>query len=153
MRRNVTLWFLLSSVLFAPLCFATTISVVSHRYVYRNSSAVFVGTVISVTEPRDGRGYAIRFRVDKRWKGPRIPELTVRAPSGAGTYIPRFEVGEKYLVYSSFEQDTPSTPRELHVEEFGGIGRTRRLNQFTPEKVREYKQLNSPWFRLWSHIP
>ena len=150
MRGTVPLWFLLTSVIGAPLCFATTISIVSHRYEYRHSSAVFVGMVISITQPRDGRGDAIRFRVDKRWKGPSVPELTVRARSGAGSYIPRFDIGKKYLVYSSFEEDTPDTPRELFVK---GLGRTRELDRLTPERVREYKQLNSPWFRLCSHIP
>jgi len=62
----------------------------------------------------------------------------------------RFEVGDKYLVYAVFDQERPDTPRELWVFP---CSRSRQLDQLDAKRVREYKQLNSRWFRLSSHLP
>jgi hypothetical protein len=150
MRAIVGLGLLFLAGVCVPKGFATTIEIVSHRHEYRRASAVVVGTVTSISTPRDGRGYAVRMRVDKRWKGPRAPELTVRSDQGLSGCGLRFEVGDKYLVYAVIDQETPDTPRELRVFP---CSRSRQLDRLTAERVREYKQLNSRWFRLGSHLP
>jgi hypothetical protein len=152
MRTIAALGLLLLSGIYAPKGFATTIAIVSHRQEYRQARAVFVGTVISVADASypSFRGYMVRFRVDKRWKGPSVPELNVRSDQGFRGCGPRFEVGEKYLVYALIEQEQPDDPPELAVDI---CSRSRRLDRHTSKDVREYKELNSMWFRLWSHVP
>jgi hypothetical protein len=152
MRTVAALGLLLLSGIYAPNGFATTIAIISNRAEYRGTQAVFVGTVVSVAPARypSYRGYMVRFRVDKRWKGPKVPELSVRSDQGYAGCGPRFEVGEKYLVYAGIEQAQPDDPPELAVDP---CSRSRRLDRQTSKEVRGYKELNSMWFRLWSHLP
>ncbi|SRR6266404_2961715 len=74
------------------------------------ASAVFVGEVIEVIDPRTsdekasppGRFYTIRFKVEKSWKGVASQEIEVLSAQGKyGCFAyPPVSKGERYLVYA-----------------------------------------------------
>jgi hypothetical protein len=72
------------------------------RRAYDEAAAVFAGKVIALD------AYAVRFRVEKRWKGEAQDEIrlsTGAVPGIDGTPLPQecsyqFRLGEKYLVYA-----------------------------------------------------
>lgn len=78
--------------------------------------AVFTGEVVEIIQPRTNnpkapladRLYAIRFKVDKAWKGAASGEITILSDQGrAGCFSwGPFIKGEKYLVYA--ERRTPT---------------------------------------------
>lgn len=81
--------------------------------------AVFAGEVVEIIKPRTtnpkaplaDRLYAIRFKVDRVWKGPASEEITILSDQGrAGCFSwGPFLKGEKYLVYA--EKRTPTGVR------------------------------------------
>lgn len=76
---------------------------------FEEASAVFVGTVTEIAEPRTSeetgspsdRFFTIKFTVEKQWKGKYSPEIYVLADQGRlGCFsYPTIFKGEKYLVY------------------------------------------------------
>lgn len=67
----------------------------------QKATAVFSGTVTDINEDSRGQGYAVKFDVEKIWKG--ISEKTVFIStnmSGASCGY-AFKKGEKYLVYAN----------------------------------------------------
>jgi hypothetical protein len=95
------------------------------REAFQAARAVFVGEVTEIVEPRTGnpkaplidRLYAIKFKVERSWKGPTSQEIIVLSDQGrAGCFSwGPFLKGRKYLVYA--ERRTPAgTPiRSLAV--------------------------------------
>lgn len=83
---------------------------------FREARAVFVGEVIEIVEPQSddpkaplaNRLYAIRFNVEKSWKGVTSQEISVLSDQGrAGCFSwGPFLKGKKYLVYA--ERRTPA---------------------------------------------
>ncbi len=83
---------------------------------FRQVRAVFVGEVIDIVEPHSDdpkapladRLYAIRFNVEKSWKGVTSQEISVLSDQGrAGCFSwGPFLKGKKYLVYA--ERSTPA---------------------------------------------
>jgi len=70
----------------------------------RHAKVVFVGEVLEIANtPKQeleagATQYAVRFRVDRYWKGVKASELIVHTDmTGCG---PHFEIGQKYLVYA-----------------------------------------------------
>ena len=68
------------------------------------AKAVFVGEVVEIgstpqaQQEQDASASAVRFRVERYWKGVKTKEMTVHSDlSGCG---PSFTVGKKYLVYT-----------------------------------------------------
>lgn len=83
---------------------------------FREARAVFVGEVIEIVEPHSNdpkapltdRLYAIRFKVERSWKGVTSQEISVLSDQGrAGCFSwGPFRKGNKYLVYA--ERRTPA---------------------------------------------
>ncbi len=72
-----------------------------------HTDAVFIGTVAEVVEA-DG-AFVVRFRVDRRIKGPRGEEVTVRTASSSAACGYYFREAREYLVYAQ------KTDGHLHV--------------------------------------
>jgi hypothetical protein len=105
------------------------------RQAFREASAVFVGEVIEIVEPHNNspkapladRLYAIRFKVDKSWKGTAAEEMVVLSDQGsAGCFSwGPFLKGNKYLVYA--ERKTPSGARIKNLVVLFSCNRTSLL--------------------------
>ncbi|HEX8734271.1 MAG TPA: hypothetical protein VF721_03040 [Pyrinomonadaceae bacterium] len=67
-----------------------------------NSSAVFVGEVLSETKNGDERTF--EFRVVKYWKGAKGKKIEVSVNETA-RYQAWYQVGEKYLVFARTDED------------------------------------------------
>ena len=72
------------------------------KKIYDKATAVFVGKVIALD------AYTVTFRLEKRWKGDSLDEVSLSTgavPGYDGTPLPRecgyqFHLGEEYLVYA-----------------------------------------------------
>ena len=71
---------------------------------YANTAAVFTGTVTSVTENGNYRTFV--FLVGRPFKGVSRGYVRVNTGRGGGDCGYRFEIGRKYLVYASKDQQT-----------------------------------------------
>jgi hypothetical protein len=109
----------------------------SPRYMKRHAKAVFIGEVMKVSRTPKAElemgvtSYAVRFHVDRYWKGDKTREVTVHTDmAGCG---PHFEVGQKYLVYGfGKELETANTiTRELRLagEDLRAIGRGKEYGE------------------------
>ena len=68
----------------------------------QNSSAVFVGKVLSVTKNGDEKTF--EFRVGKYWKGAKRKKIQVSVLE-TSRFQAWFEVGESYLVFARTDED------------------------------------------------
>src|SRR3954451_15436154 len=103
--RTILIFSLLS--LSAPLAFSCSCETPSQRKTFRSAKAVFMGKVIQVimtssfTDKTRDYPYAVKFQVEKSWKGVDKPEITILARA---EFLPcegfRFCEGERYLVYA-----------------------------------------------------
>lgn len=84
---------------------------------------VFEGVLTRVTPPTDGSSVARGvFRIARVWKGAPARELTVEIPAQPSMCPPHFEVGERYIVYTS---GTPAAPRVSSCARYAGPTRLR----------------------------
>ena len=100
----------------APNSYACSCVMPEVPQAFREARAVFVGEVIEIVEPRSDdpkapladRLYAIRFKVERSWKGVTSQEISVLSDQGrAGCFSwGPFLKGKKYLVYA--ERRTPA---------------------------------------------
>lgn len=74
---------------------------------YTKSSSVFVGQVVDVIKKPETN--LIKFRVEKSWNNKFQKEMTVSTPGNSAMCGYEFQVGKKYLVYASGENDKLST--------------------------------------------
>ena len=73
----------------------------------RNESrAVFSGTVVAIDRKPGDLSVAVRFEVEKFWKGALKKEVTVFTGIGGGDCGYVFEVGQRYLVYAYTHNET-----------------------------------------------
>ena len=147
-------------ILSAPATYSCTCLPVSHSKELRQSDAVFAGAVIDVTEDKSyvppklkvsstlqkiidsTKRYVVRFRVEKKFKGVEGQEMRIYAfQSDSQCSGIEFSKGESYLVYAD-RNDGSLTGGAL-------CSRTRKLDKAS----KEYKELNSFWFRLRSRVP
>lgn len=68
----------------------------------KESEAVFVGEAIAVSKDFQKRTMAVKFKVERYWKGVTYPEVIVISslPGGGSCGLP-VEVGGKFLIYAS----------------------------------------------------
>jgi hypothetical protein len=82
-----------------------------------HAKAVFVGEVLEVRESKqtdEVTPYAVRFRVERYWKGVETNEITVHTDlHGCG---PNLEVGNEYLVYAMSKQLETGCTRTRKIE-------------------------------------
>jgi len=147
-------------ILSAQNAYSCTCLQITHRKEFRQSDAVFAGTVIDVTEDTSyvppklkvssalqniidsTKRFVVRFKVEKKFKGVKGQEVRVYAfQSDSGCSGMVFGIGESYLVYADRTEESLT----------GGnlCSRTRKMDRSS----KEYKDLNSFWFRLSSRIP
>ena len=62
------------------------------------SKAVFFGQLVEKVQPRPGADIAVKFKVERYWKGEVSEEESLVTTGGACLY--NFRVGEKYLIYA-----------------------------------------------------
>lgn len=101
-----------TALLFAPAAQACYCGKAEVPKALNAASAVFLGEVIDITEPRTteetaplpGRFFTIRFKVEKSWKGIAFGSTEIDVLSAQGRYgcfaFPPVKKGERYLVYA-----------------------------------------------------
>jgi hypothetical protein len=101
---------------------------------FNESKVVFIGKVISVTDPESGEGdihfrvvslerpITARFVVERVYLGNEVKELEVSSMTGGLEWGQDFKVGERYLVYAQSGADAEA--EELIVK---GCSRTRLI--------------------------
>jgi hypothetical protein len=138
-------------VLNAPLTFACSGEIQSHRRDFREARAIFIGRAAKIiAKPRVPEGYAsgeidytVRFEIERRWKGARGSEVTILVHSPVTCSKFNFQEGQRYLVYA-FGRDLVSTTI---------FTRSRPIEREDEETHKDMRELNSFWFRAWSRIP
>jgi hypothetical protein len=123
-----------------------TVEIAKHRSVFRGASAVFLGTVIDVTSV-EGGGSLARFRVGRRWKGPKTHEISVLADHVGACWPLRFETGRTYLIYASVLDGGTG------ILQIPPASRSRQVDSRDAEPFREIRDLDSRWFRFRSRFP
>lgn len=154
-------------VLSAKVAYPCTCLQISHRKEFRQADAVFAGQVIDISEDKSfvppklsdsklsretlarlqkmvdsQKRYIVRFKVERKFKGVEGKEITlytfqsVSPCSGIA-----FTEGEKYLIYAY--------RKEEGITDGGLCSRTRKLD----ETSKEYRELNSFWFRFRTRLP
>ena len=154
-------------ILSANVAYPCTCLRSSHLKEFRQADSIFVGQVIDISEDKSFippqlneekhsretlafiqrmvaslRRYIVRFKVEKKFKGARGKEITLytfESDNPCSGIV--FTKGERYLIYAD---------REEYGLTAGGVcSRTRKLD----ETSKEYRELNSFWFRLKSRLP
>jgi hypothetical protein len=105
----------------------------------REAKAVFVGEVVKIgrNEKDKSATVAIKFKVERRWKGAKDSEITVvSAPAICCTCGLRVSVGTKYLIYAyeigEGQLETSlcsSMPLERAAEELAVLGKGKKPKQ------------------------
>lgn len=108
--------FVCLAVLYSPSFYACSCVMPEVPQAFSEARAVFIGEVVDIVEPRTNnprapvadRLYAIRFKVERSWKGLSNQEVVVLSDQGrAGCFSwGSFVKGQRYLVYA--ERRTPS---------------------------------------------
>jgi hypothetical protein len=141
--KAIRLAFLLLSVLLASTTDANACSCEgqSQREKFRKADYVFLGEVVDITESSVKEfAYAVRFKVERQWKGAKLSESVVHftfdSPGWCGDL--NLAKGERFLIYAYREKQ--------------------KLVSYTdcgPNMNAEYaadsiKKLNSVWFRSFA---
>jgi hypothetical protein len=101
-----------------------------------HSAAVFVGEVLDVAAPTSESmkgyfGFAVKFRVERYWKGVKTQEITVyMSLSCCGS--PHPEIGNKFLVYAVGKMletgCTRTRPLDAVADDLRALGPAKRMN-------------------------
>ena len=146
----IVILILILCVLNTPLTYACSGEIHSHRRDFREARAIFIGQALEIIRnPRIPEGYpsgeidyAVRFEIERKWKGARGAEITILVHSPVTCSNFNFQEGERYLVYA-FGRDLVSTTI---------FTRSRPLEWENEETRKEMRELNSFWFRFGSRI-
>ena len=147
-------------VLTAHAAYSCTCLQTAHRKEFRQSDANFAGRVTEIREDASyippklkvslnlqkmldsTKRYLVRFKVEQKFKGVEGKEIVVDAyQSNSPCSGMEFLKGESYLIYAD-RKDGRLTGGAL-------CSRTRKLDRTS----KEYKELNSFWFRFRSRFP
>lgn len=111
--------FVAANDLFACSCVASPNPVKQQvKDSYANSAAIFSGEVVSIT-PKDEWTVAVKFKVAKSWKGKFSKEIIITTSKDSAMCGYNFEVGKKYLVYTSGAKESLSTTNCSRTSIFG----------------------------------
>jgi hypothetical protein len=121
----------------------------SVRHKFRYSDAVFVGQVVELTPVEPSKDfplamYAVRFEVERRWKGAQGREVTAVADYDQRGWCGdlNLTVGERYLIYA------PREKGRLHIYTDCGPN----LDLKWKEAAEEMKRLDSFWLRMKARL-
>jgi hypothetical protein len=116
------------------------------------ATAVFSGEVVDVGVLGETQEYAVRFSVERVWKGVSDTEVTVRTHIDEGICGYPFEDGETYLVYAYGEPDELSTAlyhrtRHWHAadEDLNALGPGRAIEDVVVEEPAATEEDASLW--------
>jgi hypothetical protein len=122
---------------------------------FNESRAVFLGEVTEIVKPRTNNPkapsadqlYAVKFKVEKSWKGVESSEVVVLSDQGrAGCYSwGLFLKGEKYLVYA--EKRTPRGAPLKTLAVLFSCNRTASLTDAS-EDLKKLEEMSKPSFKL-----
>lgn len=91
------------SAFFSTEAFTCTCEFMETKKRLRNARAVFIGEVVEISHNDKNRWatVAVRFKVDRYWKGVKEPYITVvTAPSICCTCGLKVQVGTEYLIFA-----------------------------------------------------
>jgi hypothetical protein len=146
MKRLLLSPTLMVAALFAPSSARACVCLIhgdgSASAMMRDSKVVFFGEVLDVKgttkwEQEDGvTQYAVRFRIERYWKGVKGSETTVHTDlHGCG---PNLKVGHKYLVYAVGKGRETGCTRTRPIaeadEDLRALGAGKSLNQSSGEE-------------------
>lgn len=125
-----------------------------HTKYFRKAKAVFIGKVVDIslnnssdTGVRREAPDKIKFAVEKSWKDSKS-EITVIADNNMYPCNNlEFRVGERYLVYAFGWRKTLFVPTHI-----GNRSRPLKLELEDDITKKEFKELNSFWFRFKSRL-
>jgi hypothetical protein len=154
-------------ILSANVTYSCTCLQISHRKEFRQTDVIFAGQVIGISEDKSfappklndsklsretlarlqrvvdsQKRYIVRFKVERKFKGGGGKEITLYAfQSDHPCSGVAFTESERYLIYAN--------RKEGSLTDGGLCSRTRKLD----ETSKEYRELNSFWFRFKSRVP
>lgn len=110
----ILLTFLLASTAsntFACSCFQPENITIEQQVkaAYKNSSSVFVGKVVEITEKSDAHSVVVKFKVEKSWNKKFLNEIVISTANDTAVCGYEFAVGKKYLVYANGESNNLTT--------------------------------------------
>jgi hypothetical protein len=130
----------------------------THRKEFAKSSAVFIGEVVKLEVPnaearqdfpddvRNSLGDLITLKIIKAWKGPKTGVHAIWEHASFFLCSKwKFKLGEKYLIYANKANGV------LIGANF--CSRTRPLETTDKAQLKEFKKLDSFWFRFRSYLP
>lgn len=96
---------------FACSCFQPENTTIERQVkaAYTNSSAVFVGKVVEITEKSDAHSVIVKFKVEKSWNKKFLNEIVISTANDTAVCGYEFVVGKKYLVYANGENNKLTT--------------------------------------------
>lgn len=113
------------AVLYSPSIYACSCVMPEVHQAFSEARAVFIGEVVDIVEPRTNnptapladRLYAIKFKIDRSWKGVGNQEVVVLSDQGrAGCFSwGSFVKGQRYLVYGQRRDPAGAPLRNLAV--------------------------------------
>jgi hypothetical protein len=108
--RRHTIRILFAIIFSGTTTYACICKAPSQQNAFRKASAVFTGQVIeinlrenmAITDPSEAlHPYAVRFKVERYWKGVTTSEVTVLSDQGTlPCYLGTLQRGKRYLVYA-----------------------------------------------------
>lgn len=76
---------------------------------YESAAAVFSGEVVEITKEPDDFNVRVKLKLEKSWKSDLSEEVIIRTGINDGLCGYKFEIGKKYLVYASGENENLRT--------------------------------------------
>jgi hypothetical protein len=138
---TLTILFLSLLVLSASNAHACSCADPSQREKFRKADYVFLGQVVDIADSNvEDFGYAVKFKIEKQWKGPKMPEpivdFTYDRPGWCGDL--NLAKGERFLIYAYREKQ--------NLISYTDCG----PNMNVKYAEASIKNLNSFWFRLFA---
>lgn len=115
----------------------------SEREKFRTADSVFVGLALEIADSNlEYFVYAVKFKVEKQWKGSREAEQLVNfdfdTPGMCGDL--KLEKGKRYLVYAY--------RKKAGLVSYTDCGPNLKIEHATAS----LKKLNNPMYRVWSRL-
>jgi len=115
----------------------------SEREKFRTADYVFVGQALEIADSNlEYFLYAVKFKVEKQWKGSRTPEQIVNfdfdTPGMCGDL--NLEKGKRYLIYAYRKKEG--------LVSYNDCGPNLKIEHATASM----KRLDNPMYRVWSRL-
>ena len=126
-----------------PGAYACSCANLSQREKFRKADCIFLGEVIEIAESNtEGFAWVVRFKVEKRWKGPKIPEsivnFTYDTPGWCGDL--NLALGKRFLIYAYHQKQDLVSDTDC--------GPNLQAKYAAPS----VKKLDHGWYRLFARV-